>query len=66
VGYAQLLAVLDGRSTDAEARADTVRATRRLARRQESWFGRDPRIVWLPSGAPDLLERALEAVSAAV
>lgn len=59
LGYAQALAVLDGECSDAEARADTVRATRRFARRQESWFRRDPRIHWLPSGAPDLLERAL-------
>jgi tRNA dimethylallyltransferase len=64
LGYAQALAVLDGRCTDAEARDDTARATRRLVRRQESWFRRDPRIVWLPSGAPDLLDRALEAVRA--
>jgi tRNA dimethylallyltransferase len=26
-----------------------VRATRRFARKQESWFGRDPRIEWQPA-----------------
>ena len=66
LGYAQVLDLLDGRCTDAEARADTARATRRLARRQESWFRRDPRITWLPAGAPDLVERALDAVRAAL
>jgi len=65
LGYAQVLALLDGACTDAEAREGTARATRRLARRQESWFRRDPRIVWLPSGAADLLPRALAAVRAA-
>jgi len=65
LGYAQVLDVLDGRISDEEARADTARATRRLARRQESWFRRDRRIVWLPSGAPDLLDRALDAIRAA-
>jgi tRNA dimethylallyltransferase len=65
LGYAQVLDLLDGRCTDAEARESTVRGTRRLARRQESWFRRDPRIVWLPSGAPDLTERALAVVHAA-
>ncbi|HVY10330.1 MAG TPA: tRNA (adenosine(37)-N6)-dimethylallyltransferase MiaA [Mycobacteriales bacterium] len=47
LGYAQLLAVIDGRLTRAAARADTARATRRFVRRQRSWFRRDPRIRWL-------------------
>jgi tRNA dimethylallyltransferase len=64
VGYAQVLAALDGRSTLAEARAQTAQATRRLVRRQESWFGRDDRITWLAADAPDLLDRALRAASA--
>ncbi len=69
VGYAQALAVLDGTMTTAEAVADTALRTRRLVRRQESWFGADPRVEWLDALAPDLLERALrlvEATSAAV
>jgi tRNA dimethylallyltransferase len=65
LGYAQVIALLAGSCTDAEARADTVRATRRFARRQESWFRRDARIVWLPSGAPDLVDRALDVVRSA-
>ena len=32
------------------AREETVTATRRFARRQESWFRRDPRIHWLGAG----------------
>jgi tRNA dimethylallyltransferase len=66
LGYAQVLRLLDGELTDAEARDDTVRATRRFARRQKSWFRRDRRIVWLPSGAPDLLDRALAAAQSFV
>lgn len=65
LGYAQVLELVAGTCTDAEAREDTVRATRRFARRQESWFRRDARIVWLPSGTPDLLDRALDVVRAA-
>jgi len=64
VGYSQVLELLDGRMTDAEARADTVQATRRLARRQERWFRRDPAITWLDAADPRLLERALEDVFA--
>jgi tRNA dimethylallyltransferase len=65
LGYAQVLALLDGRLTEAAARAQTVSATRRFARRQRSWFRRDPRIRWLaPSagGADGLLAEALAAV----
>jgi tRNA dimethylallyltransferase len=65
LGYAQVLAMLDGRCTPAQARADTVSATRRFVRRQESWFRRDARILWLPATAPDLLERALAVVERA-
>lgn len=65
VGYAQVLALLDGELTEAEAREETVRATRRLARRQERWFRRDPDVVWLDADAPDLLDRALDVVRGA-
>lgn len=63
VGYAQALRQLDGGLTQEEAVADTVVATRRLARRQERWFGPDPRVVWLEHDAPDLVERALAVVA---
>jgi tRNA dimethylallyltransferase len=63
LGYAQVLRFLDGEWTEEEARAETVRATRRFARRQESWFRRDPRVVWLPFDAPDLTARALALVT---
>jgi tRNA dimethylallyltransferase len=65
VGYAQALAVLDGTMTTADAVADTALRTRRLVRRQESWFGADPRVQWLDALAPDLLDRALGLVEAA-
>jgi tRNA dimethylallyltransferase len=58
LGYAQALALLDGRLSDAEARERTVSATRRFARRQRAWFRRDPRIRWLDTGH-DLLAQAL-------
>lgn len=65
VGYAQVLAVLRGETDEPEAREATVVATRRLARRQMSWFGRDRRVHWLDATDPDLVGRALEAVEAA-
>jgi tRNA dimethylallyltransferase len=68
LGYAQVLAALDGAVTLEEAVQATVHATRRYARRQLSWFGRDDRVTWLDTDAlagPDLLEAALAAVRAA-
>jgi len=59
LGYRQVLQFLDGEISEEEARETTVRATRRFARRQDSWFRRDPRIAWLAWDAPGLAERAL-------
>jgi tRNA dimethylallyltransferase len=47
LGYAQALAQIGGSLTEQQAREDTITATRRLARRQLSWFRRDPRVRWL-------------------
>ncbi len=61
LGYAQVLRFLAGEWTEAEAAAQAVQATRRFVRRQESWFRRDPRIVWLPAD-PNIADRALAVV----
>ncbi|WP_327086473.1 tRNA (adenosine(37)-N6)-dimethylallyltransferase MiaA [Nonomuraea sp. NBC_01738] len=59
LGYAQVIRFLEGEWSEEQAKEETIRATRRFARRQESWFRRDPRVVWLPHDAEDLLSRAL-------
>jgi tRNA dimethylallyltransferase len=59
LGYAQVLAFLAGEYGEDEARTRTIRATRRFARRQDSWFRKDPRIHWLAFDADDLLDQAL-------
>ncbi|MGW8557463.1 tRNA (adenosine(37)-N6)-dimethylallyltransferase MiaA [Streptomyces tubercidicus] len=71
LGYQQVLAQLAGECTEQEARDETVRATKRFARRQDSWFRRDPRVHWLsgaaehrgelPGQAMALLERPVTA-----
>lgn len=66
LGYAQVLRLLAGDCTEQEAQAETVRATTRFARRQDSWFRRDPRIGWLSYDVDDLVERALTAVRSSV
>lgn len=62
LGYQQVLAFLAGDCTEDEAREATKRATRRFARRQRSWFRRDPRVVWLDASAPDLVDRAMDTI----
>jgi tRNA dimethylallyltransferase len=63
LGYQQLLRYLDGKCTLDQARLETIRATKRFARRQESWFRRDPRVTWLDATLEDrLLADALRHV----
>jgi tRNA dimethylallyltransferase len=61
LGYQQILRHLDGEWTLEEARLETIKATKRFARRQESWFRRDPRVRWLDASQPGeaLLAEAL-------
>lgn len=47
IGYSQAIAQLDGLMTEAEAQADTVRVTRKFARRQDRLFHSDPRVHWV-------------------
>ncbi len=63
LGYAQVLRFLAGECSEAEAREDTVRGTRKFARRQDTWFRRDPRIGWLPYDDADLAARASALVA---
>ncbi|MDE1535703.1 MULTISPECIES: tRNA (adenosine(37)-N6)-dimethylallyltransferase MiaA [Actinotignum] len=49
-GYPQAMAILDGTLGLAEGTEEIRIATRKLARRQRSWFRADPRITWLDAG----------------
>ncbi|MBW3087353.1 tRNA (adenosine(37)-N6)-dimethylallyltransferase MiaA [Bifidobacterium sp. 82T24] len=62
LGYQQMIDVLDGLMDEDEAFADIAQKTRRLARKQMGWFGRDPRIHWLEALNPALLDNALAIV----
>jgi tRNA dimethylallyltransferase len=56
LGYSQVLGLLAGDLTDAQARQSTVDATRKFARRQQRWFRRDPRIRWFPYDSSSLID----------
>jgi tRNA dimethylallyltransferase len=62
IGYAQALKQIDGEMTQSEAIADTVRLTQKYARRQMSWFRRDPRIQWFDYQDPQATSKALALV----
>ena len=66
IGYQQALAQLDGTMDRAAAVESTQTATRRYIRRQESWFGRDPRVEWFDAAAPDLADRVGQVVAQAL
>jgi tRNA dimethylallyltransferase len=59
LGYRELFAHLGGEMPLDEALDLATRRTRRFARRQRSWFARDPRITWLRADAPGDLEAPL-------
>ncbi|MFF0544517.1 tRNA (adenosine(37)-N6)-dimethylallyltransferase MiaA [Nocardia thailandica] len=59
IGYAQVLAYLDGEYDLAHARERTLIGTRRYVRRQRSWFRRDPRVIWVDGADPALARTAL-------
>ncbi len=48
VNYKELLPVIAGEATLADGKADQLRATLALAKRQRTFFRRDPRVGWLP------------------
>ncbi|MGL5825098.1 MAG: tRNA (adenosine(37)-N6)-dimethylallyltransferase MiaA, partial [Nocardioides sp.] len=62
IGYREVTAHLRGELSLDEARELTTRATRRFARRQETWHRRDPRIVWVDFDDPGRLDRAVAAL----
>ena len=62
LGYQQILAFLRGEITEDEARKATVVGTRKLARRQDRLFKKDPRLTWLPYDSSDLVEQAVALV----
>jgi len=51
IGYRQLAAAMKGEVDDETAIAQISRDTRRLAKRQRTWFKKDPRAAWMDAAA---------------
>jgi tRNA dimethylallyltransferase len=63
IGYRQLIRHLEGEWSLEHAVSDTIRATRRFAKRQETWFRREPDVTWFPGDDLNrLIPRVLEYV----
>ena len=58
IGYRQLADHLDGNLTLEQALEETVRATRRYAKRQETWFRKESQVCWIDAVAAGETERA--------
>ena len=56
IGYRELLTHVEGGVDLEQAKAEAVRRLRAFARRQEAWFRRDPRVVWMEADREDLCE----------
>jgi tRNA dimethylallyltransferase len=64
IGYAESLALIAGRLTRDEAIAEDARRNVLLARRQASWFRREPDLCWLDASGELLLAQTLAAAEA--
>ena len=63
IGYRELVRHVLGEWTLARAMAEIVKATRRFAKRQETWFRREPEVTWLPGQDLDAsIPRVVELV----
>lgn len=60
IGYRQLVRYLEGDGSLEQAAAEIVQETRRFAKRQETWFRKEPDVTWF--SAQDLLRRIPEVI----
>jgi tRNA dimethylallyltransferase len=64
IGYPEVMRHLAGACSEQDAREATAAATRRFARRQDSWFHKDDRITWVDHADAGKVERAVAAIGA--
>ena len=64
IGYEEAFDLLDGKKTRSEAMEMTIRRTRRLAKRQMTWFRGQANVKWIDVGAGDSTESIAAKVAA--
>lgn len=60
IGYRQLVRYLEGNGSLEQAVVETIMETRRFAKRQETWFRKEPDVTWF--SAQDLRRRIPEVI----
>ena len=63
LGYQQVLATSTASSPRRRPGSRRSPRTRRFARRQDSWFRKDPRITWVRYDDPERVAKALDAIA---
>lgn len=63
IGYRQLVGHLRGEASLEEAVEEITRQTRRFAKRQETWFRKEPEVVWVQADSPtEVTPRTLQII----
>jgi tRNA dimethylallyltransferase len=68
IGYRALREHLEGRASLADATAAIVQSTRRYAKRQLTWFRREPEVIWLAGVGDDpaIADAAVQSIKARI
>jgi tRNA dimethylallyltransferase len=61
IGYRETVELLEGRIGEADWGERVVRATRRFAKRQETWFNAEEGLVRIPGDSPGVVDLAIAA-----
>ena len=61
LGYRQALGVLDGRTTEQEAVAAAQQGHRNYAKRQLTWFRREPDVHWIEAFGDEAMTQQISA-----
>ena len=61
IGYRETIDLLEGKLDSLEWGERVIRATRRFAKRQETWFRAEEGLVRIPADSPEVLEIAIAA-----
>lgn len=60
IGYKEFIAALDGQCTIEEAAEDVKKSSRHYAKRQLTWFRRNPSMIWLRRAKEDTTREIVE------